>query len=105
MKRACPAPAAHHSTRQWLIRSDGVLPPSWLSRMNEFSPVINTSLGSTGGVIGAYYCTGDPAVAGPARPDRDDGRRPARAAPRTASLGRRPAASRGGGPADRSALA
>src|SRR6185295_6364268 len=43
-----PAPAGHHSTRQWLARSASVLPPSWLRRTNEFSPVMRTSLGSTG---------------------------------------------------------
>src|SRR5215813_1347860 len=50
-KSTWPAPAGHHSTRQWLKRSDWVLPPSWLKRMNEFSPVIRTALGSTGGVM------------------------------------------------------
>src|SRR5262249_36456390 len=46
-----PAPDGHQRTRQWLNRSDCVLPPSWLRRMNEFSPVIKTALGSTGGVM------------------------------------------------------
>src|SRR4030095_14996421 len=46
-----PAPDGHHKTRQWLKRSDWVLPPSWLRRMKEFSPVIRTALGSTGGVM------------------------------------------------------
>src|SRR5205814_4337994 len=50
MKSACPAPAGHESTGQWLTRSDCVLPPSGLSRMNEFSPVIRTAWGSTGGI-------------------------------------------------------
>ena len=45
-----PAPDGHHRTRQWLARSDSVLPPSGLSRMKEFSPVIITSFGSTGGI-------------------------------------------------------
>src|SRR5215831_13792360 len=52
MKSAWPAPAGHQSTRQWLTRSDMVVPPSGLSRMKEFSPVIRTALGSTGGGIG-----------------------------------------------------
>src|SRR6266446_1914343 len=52
MKSAWPAPAGHHSTRQWLTRSVMVLPPSGLSRMKEFSPVIRTAFGSTGGGIG-----------------------------------------------------
>src|SRR6266403_5978003 len=51
MKSAWPAPAGHHSTRQWLTRSVMVLPPSWLRRMKEFSPVIRTAFGSTGGVM------------------------------------------------------
>src|SRR5262245_5234621 len=51
MNKAWPAPAGHHSTRQWLKRSDCVLPPSGLRRTNEFSPVIKTSLGSTGGAM------------------------------------------------------
>src|SRR5437867_11843906 len=49
--RTWPAPDGHHRTRQWLKRSDWVLPPSWLRRMKEFSPVISTALGSTGGVM------------------------------------------------------
>src|SRR6186997_3366005 len=49
-KSTWPAPAPHHSTRQWLARSEMVLPPSGLSRMKEFSPVIMGSLGSTGGI-------------------------------------------------------
>src|SRR5215210_4067791 len=48
MNIACPAPAGHPSTRQWLNRGVCVLPPSAERRMNEFSPVIRTSLGSTG---------------------------------------------------------
>ena len=51
MKSTWPAPEGHQSTRQWLTRSVWVLPPSGLSRMNEFSPVIRTSLGSTGEVM------------------------------------------------------
>src|SRR5215813_13930364 len=50
-KSTWPAPDGHQSTRQWLKRSDWVLPPSWLRRMKEFSPVIRTALGSTGGVM------------------------------------------------------
>ena len=42
------APAGHQSTRQWLARSVWILPLSGLKRMNEFSPVIMTLLGSTG---------------------------------------------------------
>src|SRR5919108_496034 len=56
---AWPAPSGHHSTRQWLKRSVSVLPPSELSRMNEFSPVMRTSLGSTGGVIGLLLAPGN----------------------------------------------
>src|SRR5688572_10496034 len=48
MNIACPAPAGHHSTRQWLTREECVLPPSGLRRMKEFSPVIKTALGSVG---------------------------------------------------------
>src|SRR3989304_3276709 len=51
MKSAWPAPAAHQRTRQWLTRVDSVVPPSRLSRMNEFSPVMSTVLGSTGWAI------------------------------------------------------
>ena len=47
MKSACPCPAGDHSTRQWLTRSGMVLPPSFDSRTNEFSPVITGSCGST----------------------------------------------------------
>src|SRR3990172_13272388 len=47
MNSACPCPAGDHSTRQWLTRSAMVLPPSLERRMNEFSPVITTSCGST----------------------------------------------------------
>src|SRR5207249_5280008 len=47
-KSTWPAPDGHHRTRQWLKRSDWVLPPSWLRRMKEFSPVIRTAFGSTG---------------------------------------------------------
>ena len=54
MNSACPCPAGDHSTRQWLTRSAIVLPPSFERRMNEFSPVITTSWGSTiwGSAIG-----------------------------------------------------
>src|SRR6267378_7421850 len=47
-KSAWPLPAGHQSTRQWLRRSDWVLPPWGLRRMNEFSPVMRTFVGSTG---------------------------------------------------------
>src|SRR2546423_4464001 len=47
MKSACPCPAGDHSTRQWLTRSAMFFPPSSDRRMNEFSPVITTSCGST----------------------------------------------------------
>src|SRR5919204_3578304 len=47
MKSAWPWPAGDHSTRQWLTRSARVLPPSLERRMNEFSPVMTTSCGST----------------------------------------------------------
>src|SRR5712691_2701851 len=56
MKSAWPVPAGHQSTRQWLRRSDIVLPPSGLRRMKEFSPVITTSLGSTGVVMVVLLC-------------------------------------------------
>src|SRR5215510_10998194 len=49
MKRAWPAPPGHQRTRQWLQRSVNVLPPSALKRMKEFSPVMRSSFGSTGG--------------------------------------------------------
>ena len=47
MNSAWPCPAGDHSTRQWLTRSGIVLPPSFDSRTNEFSPVITGSCGST----------------------------------------------------------
>ena len=37
-----PAPAGHYGTRQWLVPSGIVYPPSWLRRMKEFSPVTRT---------------------------------------------------------------
>jgi len=42
-----PLPSGRPSTRQWLTRSAIFLPPSLERRMNEFSPVITTSCGST----------------------------------------------------------
>src|SRR5262245_28676871 len=47
MNSACPCPAGDQSTRQWLTRSAIVPPPSFERRMNEFSPVMTTSCGST----------------------------------------------------------
>jgi len=47
MNSACPCPAGDQSTRQWLTRSAIVPPPSFERRMNEFSPVMTTSWGST----------------------------------------------------------
>src|SRR5207302_7048891 len=56
---ASPLPARINSTRQWLARSASVLPPSRLSRMNEFSPVMRTSLGSTGeAIVRVLLCSG-----------------------------------------------
>ena len=34
MKSACPAPAGHHSTRQWLVRSD-MLPAAVMAQADE----------------------------------------------------------------------
>src|SRR5438046_2626097 len=65
MKSAWPVPAGHQRTRQWLRRSDIVLPPSGLRRMKEFSPVITTSLGSTGAVMVVLLCARGPSAAPP----------------------------------------
>src|SRR5678816_1043636 len=43
----CPCPAGDQRTRQWLARVTRLLPPSCDRRMNEFSPVMTTSCGST----------------------------------------------------------
>src|SRR4051812_21391495 len=58
MNSACPCPAGDHSTRQWLTRSAIFLPPSSDRRMNEFSPVMTTSCGSTicGSAIVVLLC-------------------------------------------------
>src|SRR5476649_108368 len=60
MNNACPCPTGDKRTRQWLTRSAMVLPPSLERRMNEFSPVITTSCGSTiwGAVIGLLLICG-----------------------------------------------
>src|SRR5258706_1471239 len=55
----CPCPAGDHSTRQWLARVTRLLPPSCDRRMNEFSPVMTTSCGST------ICCTGGVAMVPP----------------------------------------
>src|SRR5262245_59363906 len=51
MKSAWPWPAGDHSTRQWLVRSTMVFPPSFERRMKWFSPVITGSCGSTSAMV------------------------------------------------------